>query len=126
MVESELRKIFRRAKERARLERHRQSIGEKPWHTYGSGILSYQTDFDGLPGSDFQVLVDDIVGSGRQCFVMDAFSDGHAIRGLRGVSGGLAITLADLRTQSQQNHDDARNIRVIEGNFAGCRTVTET
>lgn len=121
MTHKEGRSEFKIAKnvaiERIQKEQRRVENGINPWGIYRSHIEEYKKIFGMLPDSDPEKIVEEKTEKGRKVYAADIMSEGQALRDLKQISGGVAVTLGDWRTDEEKEYDAQHNIEVVAGNM---------
>ncbi len=114
------------ALKKTKREQDWHSYDEKPWPIYGSDAQSYaETFLPVLPEGSFDQLVANWEKPG---LIMEPFGEGSFIRSLlpqpddvhittHRIVGGLAMTLVDVRNQSDKGFDEQNRIKMIAGDF---------
>lgn len=115
-VEGKIYSLFK-----ARRIAKRTAAGERrgisPWLYYGLGLEDYQGHL--LPcWSDERITdhVNDLLSKKKKAYVLDLAGPGQPLREMR-LTGGLAVTLGDGRSEEMRNIDNSNNISVLEGDI---------
>jgi len=112
---SELSKAIKIGNDVIELEHSRQQQGEKLWYVYGSGLEKYGISFFDLPHGDIQKTV--AIEKSHPVHVMDVMAEGQILRELKDISGGVALTATDARSEDSKEFDASKNIHLIDGNL---------
>lgn len=100
------------------LERHQQVLqgqGSERWGFYNKKTPHYDEQFKSVLPEGFEKLVEEM----GQILVLDAFGPLSFIRDLadktKKINGGIALSLADLRSEEQRKRDKRNNIFQLQG-----------
>lgn len=116
------------AEDRRKYELEISSNDIRPWAVYESGLDKYNGRFFDLDLHGdflFQDIVDRWESKG---LILEAFGEGTLIRDLTRfenisnesdskIAGGVAVSLADIRTEGQRNFDFTNQISFVEGDL---------
>lgn len=105
----------------------REHFKNGKWSIYGSGLDSYMETFSRLSTKEEVIRgLDERRSQGNDVYVLDCMGEGTVVRELgEHISGGMFITLCDLRTPQQKVFDEEHHITPIVGNVLSRDTWQE-
>ncbi|MDA1079937.1 MAG: hypothetical protein O2840_04605 [bacterium] len=117
-IKSDIQKALEVGERVIGLEKSRAAEGNKPWAVYGSGLNEFARTFRGLPHGDIK----EIMGDRPNAHILEVMGDGQVCRELDDVSGGVALTAADSRGESQKSFDEKYGLGLVSGNIISSMT----
>lgn len=115
---------LRKARKDAKLRAARERVnGKKAWGFYGQGVSQYEGAFGSVLSPDcLRDHINERVKQHKKSFALDLAGPGQVLREMFLLSGGLAVTLGDDRSEEQKDKDDSQNITVLAGDILSKRT----
>lgn len=100
------------------LEKEKRQLDVPWWGVYGSEPSSYNESFRHvLRGSTIEELIEARKKVKGRVYALDVMAPADTLRALDAIDGGIAMTLADARTEDQKTIDSNRNIKTIDGDI---------